>query len=555
MVLLVVMLVGVTAALIGSVSYSRARAALETAAKSKLKLLARDIAEHLHSELEDRAADTTNWAHLEVMVAVLYQDVDKELAQFLERSLQGRRIYRAIVCYDRAGVVVAAVGDAAAVRAPASPPATTRLSLVPPPPGEQGQLLQLESAIANPESVTEAIGTIVVLLDSARLSDTMNASVQGDVGPVALMLVALPSKTVVRTGEVTTEEDALSAGGAASTFGAVSTMATIAGAEGPTFQVRLSQSKRVALAEATALRVVLLRTGVVVLFISAALGALVAWRVVVPVRALTARVREIAERGEPIPDAHFPEANGEVGVLSAAFRSMMESLLRAQQESLAQSRLALLGEVAANVAHEVRTPLSVLKTSAQLLARPEVPAEEKTKLALMIAAEVNRLNVVVTTLVDLARPKPARYVLESLSRIIERAVAFFGATARDRGIMIKRQLPDREITVRGNADQLYQVLLNLVHNAIQAMPQGGVMTVACRRDGAAVTVEVADTGGGFAAAALPRVFAPFFTTKADGTGLGLAIAKRIVEEHGGTMGAINRPEGGALVWFKLKEEA
>ena len=549
--LLIVVLVGITAVLVGSVSYDRARSALKTAAESKLTLVARDIAEHLHNEFEDRAADTTNWAHLEIMVALLYQDVDKELAQFLERNLQGRRIYRAIVCYDRAGVPVAAAGDAGAVRPPSDVVKTTRLSFVPSP-TEDGGLLQLESGIVNPQQATEAIGTIVVLLDSRRLSETMNASLQGDVGPVALMLNALPAEVVVRAGSTTT-------GLATRTHGhalrATATVAPIAGADGPHFQVVASQSTSVALAGAAALRSALLRTAMLVLVASAALGALVAWRVVVPVRALTARVREIAERGEPMPGADFPKAGGEVGVLSAAFRSMMESLGRAQQESLTQSRLALLGEIAANVAHEVRTPLSVMKTSAQLLARPGLPDDEKRKLAIMIAEEVNRLNVVVTSLVDLARPKPVRYTLEKISPIIDRAVSFFGSTARERGIAIRRELPERDATVRGSADQLYQVLLNLVHNAIQAMPRGGVMTVGCRNDQGAVIVEIADNGAGFADDALSRIFSPFFTTKADGTGLGLAIAKRIVEEHGGTMGAANRSGGGALVWFQLKEEA
>jgi signal transduction histidine kinase len=136
-------------------------------------------------------------------------------------------------------------------------------------------------------------------------------------------------------------------------------------------------------------------------------------------------------------------------------------------------------------------------------------------------------------------------------------VSFFAPLARERGVAVRCDLAESDVTVHGSGDQLYQVLLNLVHNAIQAMRGAGLLTMASRRENDSVIVEVADTGPGFDEDLLPRIFSPFVTTKADGTGLGLAIAKRIIEEHGGAMGARNRPEGGALVWFRLpvKEEA
>jgi hypothetical protein len=109
---------------------------------------------------------------------------------------------------------------------------------------------------------------------------------------------------------------------------------------------------------------------------------------------------------------------------------------------------------------------------------------------------------------------------------------------------------EAETVVQGSGDQLYQVLLNLVHNALQAMDGPGALTLRRRRDATSVWVEVEDSGPGFAPDVLTRVFTPFFTTRKDGTGLGLAIAKRIVEEHGGTMGARN-VDGGGCVWFRL----
>jgi two-component system sensor histidine kinase HydH len=230
---------------------------------------------------------------------------------------------------------------------------------------------------------------------------------------------------------------------------------------------------------------------------------------------------------------------------------MMERLAVAQTEAVMQSRLALLGEIVANVAHEVRTPLSVLKTSAQLLARRELPADEQRQLSAAVTAEVDRLNSVVTDLVDLARPKRIVYRSESLPAIIRRAVAFFTTTAQRNGVELEDRIESNVPFVQGSADQLYQVLLNLIHNALQALTRPGRILVRCRRDGAWIVADVEDTGEGFSPEILSKAFTRFCTTKPDGTGLGLAISRRIVEEHGGTIVAENLPGGGARVRVRL----
>src|SRR5262245_27683051 len=117
--------------------------------------------------------------------------------------------------------------------------------------------------------------------------------------------------------------------------------------------------------------------------------------------------------------------SGEVGVLASAFREMLTTVGEQHAALLGQSRLAALGEIAASIAHEVRTPLSVLKTSAQLLARPDLPAEEHRQLSGLLAGEVDRLNRVVTDLVDLARPRPTPHEPLSIRDALERAVRFF----------------------------------------------------------------------------------------------------------------------------------
>jgi two-component system sensor histidine kinase HydH len=234
---------------------------------------------------------------------------------------------------------------------------------------------------------------------------------------------------------------------------------------------------------------------------------------------------------------------------------MTERLTVAQAEAVMQSRLALLGEIAANVAHEVRNPLSILKTSAQLLARRELPASEQRQLAAAVISEVDRLNAVVTDLVDLARPKVATYRLEALPDIVRRAGAFLAPTARKQGIELEERIEADVPRFHGNADQIYQVVLNVVHNSLQAISSTGRIVMRCRRDTDWVVLEVEDTGPGFAPEILSKVFTRFCTTKPDGTGLGLAISRRIVEEHGGTIVAENMSSGGARVRLQLRARA
>lgn len=229
----------------------------------------------------------------------------------------------------------------------------------------------------------------------------------------------------------------------------------------------------------------------------------------------------------------------------------MVRLATAQRDAIARSRLALLGEVAASIAHDVRTPLSVLKTSAQLLASGNLPVAEQRDLARMVAAEVDRLNGVVTGLVDLARPRAARRAPERLDALVDRTVAVLRPWARARRVALEIDGARTGVRVLADGDQMQQVLLNLLHNAVQAAPDPGTVRVGWRAEAPWAVLEVSDSGPGFSPEALARAFSPFFTTKADGTGLGLAIVKRIVEEHGGDVGARNLAQGGACVWVRL----
>jgi two-component system sensor histidine kinase HydH len=550
LILFAVLLVVVTAALIGGLAYTRARHALEREARTRLTIIARNVAQSLDREIADRESDLASWAHLAVMRAVMYDDVDKELAQFIRQILTGGQAYVGILCLDAGHRVVASVGDISAVvlagsdsddRTRLSP---IRVSLVPGP-NTLDRLLQFQAAVFNPERAEQTIGALVVLIDPRRLLRAAETAL-GTKG------THLSFELRVRDGGRPSNPTTGSSGGPPdeALIGAAPISHGVL--EGKTVDVVVSQPVAEALAAVTSLRTALLKRVSIVLLLSTILGAFVAWRIGKPIRRLTATVHGITERGLQESEWDLRTTGGEVGVLASAFRAMMERLAVAQAEAVMQSRLALLGEIAANVAHEVRNPLSILKTSAQLLARRELPLSEQDELASVVTAEVDRLNAVVTDLVDLARPKRTTYGLQSLPDVVRHAAAFFATMALKQGVEIDTRIAADVLLFYGSADQIYQVLLNLIHNALQALSPPGRIVIRCNRAAGWIVLDVEDTGPGFAAEILPKAFTRFFTTKADGTGLGLAISRRIVEEHGGTIVAENIPGGGARVRLRLR---
>jgi len=401
-------------------------------------------------------------------------------------------------------------------------------------------LLRLDTPVANPRRPEERIGTLVALLDPTRLLGSVAADrLQRE----AITAILTADGTLLAT--VGTPSDARE-----SLLAEHVAMAPLRDVEAPAFTIDVRQPAGVALAGVAKLRGTLIRSALLVMLLSGIAGGLFAWRLSVPIRRLTASVQQVTARGEPAPIDGAPRGSGEVGVLADAFNAMLQRLVVAQRESVAQSRLALLGEIAASIVHDVRTPLSVLKTSAQLLGSATLSVAEQRDLAGLIASEVDRLNRVVTNLADLGRPPPQARCRQSVRELVERTVAVLRPWAQARGVMLEA-VGDADSRVHADPDQLLQGLLNVIHNAAQASPAGSRVQIRWDAEPPWVVIAVRDAGPGFSADALERIFSPFFTTKPDGTGLGLAITKRIVEAHEGTIDVGNADGGGARVSLRL----
>ncbi len=235
---------------------------------------------------------------------------------------------------------------------------------------------------------------------------------------------------------------------------------------------------------------------------------------------------------------------------TAELRGSLEQLEQTQAQLVRSERLAAIGELASAVGHELRNPLGVL-TNALYLLRAKLGADPAPVVRRQLDTadrEVAAATLIVSDLLEFARARDPMLVEVDLSALVRETVA---VVPPPDGIGVDVAVGADLPHVRADRDQLRQVLLNLVTNAYQAMPEGGRVTIDAERGDGVVHVRVRDTGTGISQEAAARLFEPFFTTKARGVGLGLSVCRRIAEAHGGWLDADSRPGEGATFTLTL----
>lgn len=243
--------------------------------------------------------------------------------------------------------------------------------------------------------------------------------------------------------------------------------------------------------------------------------------------------------------------------LTLRYRRAAESLetalgnLRESQAHLRRAeRLSVLGEVAAGLAHEIRTPLAGVKGALEIISSRAAAGTPEAEFADLGARELNRLDRLVNDFLAYARPRRPDLRDATLGELIEHGAALLHPKAASRGIVLEIERPAPNRAVRVDPGQMQEVLMNVFSNAIEASHPGGRVRVRETTDPAWNVIEVIDEGSGIDAEHLPRIFEPFFTTKEKGTGLGLAISSRIVSAHGGEIDA--RPNAGCGTIMRIR---
>ncbi|HUT32324.1 MAG TPA: ATP-binding protein [Planctomycetota bacterium] len=320
------------------------------------------------------------------------------------------------------------------------------------------------------------------------------------------------------------------------------------GQEQPAFVYLLTPEAEIAAATRRAVRPIVVAAACGALAVIV-LGYLVGHMLSRPVESLALQARQLAAglgshlhfaHGGYVPNGDVTplavRTHDEVGKLASAFNALLESLRAAEERLVASERLAAVGQVAAGIAHEVRNPLSGIKMSAQVLRRRLRELDPTVdESASILLAEVSRLEVIIDDLLTFARPTTLKAEPSDLNAVIGGVLDFMARQLDHAGIAVRRELAEGLPAAPLDPQRIRQVVLNLVLNAAEAMPNGGTLVARTRATDREVVAEFDDTGHGIAPEVAGKVFEPFFTTKPGGSGLGLGISRTLTEAHGGTL--------------------
>jgi two-component system sensor histidine kinase HydH len=213
-------------------------------------------------------------------------------------------------------------------------------------------------------------------------------------------------------------------------------------------------------------------------------------------------------------------------------------------------RLSALGQLAAGLAHEIRNPLASIAGAAGILKRGQASAEKTAECVEIIHKESQRLSRLLTSFLDFARPRSPNYLTTCPESVVDSVLGLAEHAVSGTAISFRREVPPG-LTFESDPEQLKQVLLNLVINAIQAMPEGGEVVIASHTQNGMMVIEVRDQGCGIGVEEMERIYDPFFTTKENGTGLGLPVAHQIVAHLGGVLSARRNPDRGMTFSVEL----
>jgi signal transduction histidine kinase len=246
---------------------------------------------------------------------------------------------------------------------------------------------------------------------------------------------------------------------------------------------------------------------------------------------------------------YFPIADEAGGGVTLTLRDETErEQLRSEMVRL--DRLASLGKLSAGIAHEVRNPLTGISLLLDDLHDRLGERPDDARLIALALAEIDRVERLITSLLSYAAPPASEFRVGDLNTVVTEVLLLFRKACTHQGIDLRHatgELPPFAF----DSEKLRQVLLNLLQNALEALPNGGVIDIATRRNGETAIITVHDTGTGIPEADRPHLFEPFFTRKGAGTGLGLSIVLRIVEEHGGSIDVESSSGDGTTITVRL----
>jgi len=277
-------------------------------------------------------------------------------------------------------------------------------------------------------------------------------------------------------------------------------------------------------------------------------------------------IEQLAHAAEEVASGNWevrvPElGHDEVSVLARSFNHMTEQLT-VQREQLVQSeRVAAWRELARRLAHELKNPLFPLQLTVENLVRARVLPEAEfdevfRESTATLGMEIANLKTIIGRFSDFSKmPKPELERIDARDTLERVRALYEGVASRDAKIEFAMKVAESPMPMMADPELLHRALSNLVLNAMDAMPQGGTLTLAAQPHGEKIEIKVSDTGEGLTPEECERLFTPYYTSKQHGTGLGLAIVQSVVADHGGTIAVESRPGSGATFMITLPKAA
>lgn len=542
MLLIAFLLAGLMPALlVSALSFFQARQALRTEIKHDLQTTGKAVAEHIDQILFERVQNVRSWSQLAIMQDMQIGDIDKRLSVFLEETYQSYASqYIHIDVVDLQSRIVAS-SDPGRISQRLQTPLVwfsfrdnekpmTVYHL------QNHQLMISTPVISN--LTMQPMGHIVATFNWAMIENLLDHAAQHS---TELALVDGQTHILAQSSNWSTQKHSLH------THAALQSRLPLSG-----WQVHLNKEHDVAVAPVHRLGMIFLSLLTAIILFSLLIVRPIGRRITQPLEALTRYVQRLRQ-----PDAVPPVLSGpdEVQALHQAFTRMAGELAESEQQLTRAAKLAVVGEMAAAMSHEVRTPLGILRSSADVLLRePQLSSDGREVLGFIIS-ETERLNKLVSALIDSARPRAPNKIPLELQSHLQHVIAMLQKQAATRNITLSLHC-EKSVTVAADQDQMTQVLLNLLMNAIQILPEHGRIDVRLSLNEKEALISVADDGPGVPLSQQAHLFEAFFTQRAGGVGLGLAVVKQIVEAHGGKISYCTSPWQGAQfnLWLPLSSE-
>ncbi|MEI2615219.1 MAG: sensor histidine kinase [Methylotenera sp.] len=528
------------AMLVSFLSFYQARIALKSEISHDLQTLSNTVASNVESMLFERFHNVHSWSELAIMQDIQIGDIDKRLATFLqELVISYGGIYQKIEVVDTNNVIVAS-----------SVPKNLGLTTQPfdvwfqvnigqktidvyPIETHQTASLAISKAILSPDA-GKVQGRLIAYFNWQLVLDKLNQSVQ-DSTAAALFDEQNHAIASTRNWAKIHAEHGMHAN------------STFSGSTSPKWRVEIEKLHSVAVAPVHRLGYVFLALLITTLVFATFLVTPIAKAVTAPLSQLTHFVRHFfLDQTSQLPTS----GPAEVQELSSAFKKMISELEASQKNLERAAKLAVVGEMAAAMSHEVRTPLGILRSSANVLQREPQLSKEGHEVLGFIISETERLNNLVSSLIDAARPRLPAFTEVNLSALAIKCIAMLSAQAQTKNVQLDCHA-DQDYLIKADSEQMTQVLMNLLINAIQMLPNHGKVEVGITALQDTIQLTIADNGPGIPAGSQAQIFEPFFTQRAGGVGLGLAVVRQIVHAHQGEISYSPSQQGGAQFTITL----